>query len=162
MKRGQLLAQPFIYISTLIVAALIIIFGVRGIATINEERQNIELTTFITSLRDNVNTYYNFDEGSLKKLNLPLPENVNEVCFYNKDKQINAPTDEIVKTLMELDTINNVFLLPLGENIKSEFNVPNLKNINDNPLCIKVKGKLNAVIETKIENNKVYVEIKNG
>ena len=114
MKNGQLLSQPFVYISALIIGALIIIFGARAIGDIDKERKNVELATFITSLRDNVNTYYNFDEGSLKKISLYLPDNVERVCFYNKDKIINADIEESFRKLLEIDTVNNVFLLPFG------------------------------------------------
>ncbi|HLD15736.1 MAG TPA: hypothetical protein VJB94_04125 [Candidatus Nanoarchaeia archaeon] len=162
MKNGQLLSQPFVYISALIIGALIIIFGARAIGDIDKERKNIELATFITSLRDNVNTYYNFDEGSSKKISLYIPDNVDRVCFYNKDKIINADIEEFFKKLLELDTINNVYLLPFGENLKSEFFINHLRNEEENPLCFDVKGRLNALIETKASNNEIYVEIKNG
>lgn len=162
MKNGQLLAQPFTYIFALIIAAMIIIFGVRAINDLDKERKNVELSTFITSLRDNVNTYYNFDEGSTKKLSLNLPDNIKQVCFFNKDKTIAANIEENFKKLLELDTANNVFLLPFGENIKSEFFINHLKNDGDNPLCFNVNQKLNVAIETKISNNEVYIEIKNG
>jgi len=49
MKKGQIAAQPFIYIIGIIVTVLILTFGFRAITSIKDQADLVELSTSITA-----------------------------------------------------------------------------------------------------------------
>ncbi len=162
-KRGNLLGQPFIYIFTLIVSAFIIYFGFTSVSTIQKEAKLVELSRFIDEMNTVVDTYYNLEIGSGKKISLPTPDGIDEVCFVKIGEKINSDVDNYFREVLKTNTRYNVFTLPLDElpSPAPDFTIENLDTDgNENPLCIKTKGRLNAVIETKVRNNNVYVEIR--
>lgn len=155
-RKGQLFGKPFTYIFALIVAALTLIWGIRAINDIREKSELVELTTFITELREDIQTYYNFDAGSSKTITLILPPKVEKVCFTNPGS---IPNTYIISQLnfeLEDNEQYNTYILPLDSFSITRFKVNHL-NITEteNPLCIDTKGRFTATIETQ----EGYVEI---
>ena len=163
MKRGELLSQPFIYIFTLIVSAFVIYFGFTTVASFQRESNLVELSKFVSDLNNVVDTYYNLDIGSSKKISLMVPSQIEQACFVKIGSQINANVDEYFRAILKDNSQYNLFTLPLDAlpAPAPDFAIEHLQiEGNENPLCIKTKGRLNAIIETKVANNNVYVEIR--
>lgn len=156
-KEAQLFAHPFIFILTLVVVALILVWGFRVILDLKKQAELSELAVFVNDLKNDVKAYYYFDVGSSKQLNLNLPYKIKELCFFNPKDPITAEINLELETLLLDNPEYNFYVLPLDSYSLTNFKIPYLKvNSTKNPLCLKVFRKLDAVIETK-EN---YVEIK--
>ncbi len=160
--KGELFSQPFIMIFAILVGALILVFGVKSFIDIKGGAEDVELSKFAAILKNNIDTYYNFDVGSSKKLSLVMPAKAKEVCFYDDSKPVNIAADEFFQAVLE-DTKDNMFILPLGSYFKTQFRIEHMKNgAGKNPFCVvKRDGKLNVIIETKAGLNDVFVEVKN-
>lgn len=162
-KRGELLSQPFIYIFTLIVSAFVIYFGFTTISGFQEEAKLVELSKFVSDMSDVVDTYYNLDIGSGKKINLAVPNQLEEICFVKIGGAVNTNADEFFREVLKDNTKYNMFTLPLDAlpSPAPDFTIDNLEITGDeNPLCIKTDGRFRATIETKVKNNNVYVELR--
>ena len=158
-KKGQLLEKPFIFIFTLIVGALIFIFGFYLINNLIKTSNCAQIGLFVDDLKSNVERYYSFDAGSSTEINLNLPKNIKNVCFYSRDDYINrAIFDEVNQGLY--DSINNLdynlVFIPLNYCSKSLFKVEKMKAM-ENPLCILNTGN----IKLKLENKGDFVEVSN-
>lgn len=163
MKKGELFSQPLMYIFTLIASAFVIYFGFTSVSSVQREAKLVELSRFTNDLNEAVDTYYNLDIGSSKKLSLNVPSNVEEVCFVKIGMPVNRNVDQYFMELLSDNSQYNLFTLPLDAlpAPAPDFKINNLEiDGNENPLCIATKGKLNAIIETKVRNNNVYVEIR--
>ena len=155
-KKGQAFGRPFIYMFALIVAALTLIWGIRAINDIRDKSELVELTTFITDLKDNVKTYYYSDAGSSKTITLILPPKVEKVCFTNPGSIPNTYISSELNFELEDNTQYNTYILPLDSFSVTRFKI-NYLNITEteNPLCMDTNGKFTATIETQ----EGYVEI---
>ena len=156
-KKGQLLEKPFIFIFTVVVGALIFIFGFYLINNLMKASNCGQLGLFVNDLKNEVERYYNFDIGSSTDISLKLPRNIKHVCFYTKENYINkAEFDKIDKGLFE--AVNNldynVIFLPLNYCTKGLFSVKNLKPA-ENPVCILNTG----TIKLNLENKGEYIQI---
>ena len=154
-KRGQLLAQPFIFIFAIIFGALILAFGTWAIFNIKERAELAELTLAITDIKKEVNSYYNLETGSSKELNIALPKKVEKICFTVPKEQFTKTSDQELNQLLQNNQKYHAFIFPINIFKLTKFEIPHLKPIK-NPLCITTKNSLKAVIETK----DYYVEIR--
>ena len=165
-KRGQLLSQPFIYIFAIVLAALILLFGVMLINKINNQSEEVQLIAFISDLKTQVNNFYHFDPGSSKELNILLPKKIKQLCFYSNKysitTELNHPDLKDLNLILQYPQSDNLYVIPLTEYSETRFTIPNLQPpASENPLCfIPKSGRLNAIIETKAYQNNLYVEIK--
>ncbi len=156
-NKGQLMEKPFIFIFTVVVGALIFIFGFYLINNLMKAGNCSQLGIFVNDLKNEVERYYNFDIGSATEVNLKLPKNIKNVCFYTRDDYLNrAEFDKIDKGLF--DAVNNldynVIFLPLNTCTKGFFKVINFKP-KENPTCVVNKGK----VKLNLENKGEYVEL---
>ena len=83
-KRGQLLDHPFVLIFGLLVGILILVIGFRWIAGLKSTVDQVQVVDFVTSLRQDVDTYYFLDVGSIRKKTISLPVKVKKVCFTHE------------------------------------------------------------------------------
>ncbi len=156
MKKGELLSQPFIYILALITIVLLFFFGYRAINDFQQKAELVELGNFVNDLKYNIKTYYNFDVGSSKQINLNLPKKVKKVCFINLN-EIPSSTDPELKLLINKN--DNMYIFPIEDFSMNSFKIDYLK-VNQAPLCFNVNGKFIATITKIIYNKKPYVELK--
>lgn len=162
MKRGSILGQPFVLIGALLLMGLIILFGIRAVIQIKNTADIAELAKFKINLDNQVELMYNYNVGSVKDISVSLPTAVERICFSNPGESITIRVDDnFFRKILENDKVNNVFLHPLRSFKKFDYRVDNLRVKSDeNPLCIKTNGKLDAVMETVLINNKIFVEIR--
>ena len=162
MRKGMT-QQVFIFIFALIMMALVLTFGVRQLGIVIDTADKVETLTFIEALKKEVLTYYNFDVGSNKYLILPVPSDVNQICFFNNQLPVQGITDSVFKALLQGDKKNNVFVLPLEQfqNPGPGFFIPHLTVQGQrNPLCLTTSNSLKVLIETVALQNTVAVEVK--
>ncbi|MFH0936343.1 MAG: hypothetical protein V1815_01535 [Candidatus Woesearchaeota archaeon] len=156
MKKGELLSQPFIYILALITIVLLFFFGYKAINDFQQKAELVELGNFVNDLKYNIKTYYNFDVGSSKQINLNLPKKVKKVCFTNLNEIPNSADPEL-KLLMNNN--DNMYIFPIEDFSMNSFKIDYLK-VSQAPLCFNVNGKFIATITKIIYDKKSYVELK--
>ena len=149
-KKAQLMSHPFTIILTLVLAALIMFFGVSAIINLVKVSSQVDLAAFRTSLQKEVDTYYNLDEGSQKTITLQLPGEVNYICFIDHSLPIDYSLIPNGKgNLVRVITDKNVFPIPeVGQPSLDPINIEHLKP-ESNPLCIKTSGRLVAKITSQ-------------
>lgn len=148
MKKGQLFQQPIFYIFILIVAVLILTFGVRTIFQLKDKAENIEFVTFTQDLKNKVDQYYNFDYGSSTQINLRIPNKIEYICFTNNNPE---EIPEILKKYGDLRKIftlqkHNTFLFPQTVFPTTTLTIQHLTAETD-PLCLQTKGYLRAYLK---------------
>ena len=165
MKRSQLAGQPFIYIFAIVVAALIIIFGVKAVRDTLSIGEKVEINVLIENLDKEVSSCLNLDYGSSCSLDkLRFNSNIKEVCFVNIDQDIDYDgiSDNTIKEIIRISVSSNendnLFFIPVkGKELeKVKGYVPNLRS-NENPLCARV---VNSRVSLVLENKGNFVEIK--
>jgi hypothetical protein len=146
MKKAQLFAQPIFFIFILVVASLILIFGIKTIFNIKEKAELAELATSIQDLRKTVSSYYSFDYGSAREINIRFPNKIEYICFTNHNPK---PLPEIEKygEVIKLFKLSkyNTFILPASSFKTNAFTIDHL-TVKEDPLCIQNKGTLKAIV----------------
>ena len=161
MKKGNLLGQPFMFIFFVILAALIIFFGMRIIGGTVDSAEKAEIETFITEFKAKVNTVYSLDYGSSVKLGgLRTPANFKEICFIHRDSLVDySELDESLRNLVEVSydsNDDNMFFVTKDKSFVEPREIDKLKP-NENPVCDNVMdGKLDLVLV----NSGSFVEIE--
>ena len=82
MKKGQVQGQVFIYVLTLIITGMILIYGYNAIKSINENANQVELANFKTTIKSDFEKMSS-DYGSVKTMSYNVPSKLKEVCFNN-------------------------------------------------------------------------------
>jgi len=110
MKKGQLMSQPIIYLFYALVAAMILIFGIKVIVGIKDNSERVEFESFFNDLKSEVNKVYQDSYGSRLSLDkLTVPKKIDEICFVG-EKELDKVRDEDLRELIRLDNDgNNVF-----------------------------------------------------
>lgn len=120
-KRGQLLAEPFVWIMALVVASIVLLFGYMVIGRLNSTFSCVSVKTFVQDINKDINEIYYMDSGSFKLSAVSLPDNIKGVCFYGGSGSLNnnllSPEDQ---QIIKLLTDKNLFLLPLTSESKCE------------------------------------------
>lgn len=168
-KKGQLFAQPFIIIFALIVAVLVVVWGIKVVFDLKNRADLTETIATISDIRDDVSTYFYLEQGSSKLLNYIVPPNTKCICFKDLSGFSVSPITDIPKLCdpeeyvslnKEIDesTTKNVFVTPMdsynifSHNIEKEILAP----FGKNPLCIQIKNQRFIAI---IENQGTHVGI---
>jgi len=120
-RRGQILGQVFVLILAAVVFIMILLYGYRAIKVFSERGEQVALLEMITTLRSKVRSVA-LDFGSVKRLDLVIPQRFHEVCFVDLETlaQSRAARDRLaaghplVFDLARSGT-QNVFLFPPGD-----------------------------------------------
>lgn len=151
MTKAQLYSQIFIYILTIVVVALILVYGYRTIIGVKDKANQVMALKFEKELKSSVKSITG-DFGSVVKKEIPVDEKTSQVCFVESyenfvrtspigDGQINRLIIESIRSSSD----NNVFLM--GDGLRSAFNagsilIPNIPSQID-VLCIKaINGQI--------------------
>ena len=117
MKQAQVQGQVIMYALTLIITALILVYGYKYIVKITNTSKTVELVNFETSLTSDI-AKLSSDYGSVKIESYPVPTEVKEVCFYQKKydpiscpESLPAGTNPLVIDQITDKTGNNVFIV---------------------------------------------------
>ena len=154
-KRGQLLSEPLVLVFALIVGAMILMWGMYYVLKLKDVGESVEISTFISNLRKDVDSFYYLDEGSSKIINIRLLSKIDYVCFKGSGSFNNQ---QILAKYPEFDFIfenndKNIFFLPLDAYRVTIYNIENLRSTGLNPLCFKNGEK------AKLTTKATYVEI---
>ncbi|MBI4154409.1 hypothetical protein HY501_03660 [Candidatus Woesearchaeota archaeon] len=171
MKKGQLTGDIFIYIFAVIVGALILVYGVKTIIDLKSTAETVDLGRTLKNLEAEIETFYNYGEGSTKDIQLSLPKPVKFVCFTDptsspKPSKCKVKTgadtygncnlgalDEEFALIVEDENTKNVFFLPLATAKISRYEIKDLKPKEGNPLCIA--NGLSLTITAKVTHVEV-------
>jgi len=161
MKKG-ITIQPFLFIMALVVMAFVIIFGIKSVNDVRETADLTELAIFYKDLENKINVYSQFDIGSSGSVSFGLPSHIERICFANPNMAPTTPIpDELFKSVIETNTKNTVYILPLDAYAQSSFAITRLYvDPREHPLCIPTRGQLTVELETAAINNGVFVQVK--
>lgn len=96
-SKGQAETQGFIFILAIIVGSLTLLLGYQGIKAIMNNIESAELNTFHKNFESEVSLMSSPTKfGSVKILELDIPENYDELCVVDSDLRGNPP-DELKK-----------------------------------------------------------------
>ena len=149
-RRGQIQNRIFLFAVSLIILAVIVIWGYKAISGLQEKQNQAALIKFKTQLDADIDAAAN-DFGSVRSNKYFLPTNFDEMCLVDttRVKADNILNHPVVKDNVESDADANMFLL--GKNKLEVFNVGNLGLFNyPHYWCVKTKvGKIELTYEGK-------------
>lgn len=136
LKKGQLIGTPFILIFALVLGALILLFGFNVIEKLVGYGHSVEVSKFITDLREDVEKYYYFEKGSSKEIRINLPRDIQFICFKQAStiEKISALSHKW-SSMIEYDMQNNIFLFPPQKH--SVFSIPHLGDLSLKTYCAR-------------------------
>ena len=142
MKHGQIMGMPLILLFGLIVAAMILAFGIRYGLQLMDQGNYVAAVQAIGDIEANVQPFQNYDEGSGKTYPLEFPDAVETVCFYDPAMPQQCIADggacsaELEDTLaLVLDSQYNVYLFPEGVFDRTRFGIQAFSTDEGNPVC---------------------------
>ena len=152
MKKAQIHGQVFIYVLTLIITGMILIYGYNAIKSINENANQVELANFKTTIKSDFEKMSS-DYGSVKTMSYNVPSKLKEVCFYQEGEEplfhaMPEDLNPLIKDSISDETGNNVFLV-IGDAIEPMgLSRLEIKNEDYNLLCIKIS---NNILKLRLE-----------
>ncbi|MBS3145314.1 hypothetical protein J4414_00740 [Candidatus Woesearchaeota archaeon] len=147
MKKAQIQEMPIIYIFALIVAALILVFGLNYVFNLQKTGEQIELGRFKQDIEREVAFMYNLDTGSSSEVKLRTPSKINTICFTNPEQKVTSSNKQL-NDLLFLNPTHNFFILADDPSQDKSFNVEHLKS-DINPFCTEIKGEFKVIFENK-------------
>ena len=165
-KRGQLLSQPFFYISAIIVIGLILIFGFKVIGDLRRTGCNVENAKFLNELEKNIDDMYTNFPGSSEDCSIvnsygsskntceiQAPSGIAGMCFVDFGNTVNTESIPFTNLKEDLQIIQkgggddyNIYFAPKQENCKI-----------DRKRITKIKIKENFCIDFN-KKNKIRLE----
>ena len=151
MKKSQVQSQIFVYILSIIIVALILLYGYKAISHFTGRTEQISYVKFKTDLESHVRII-STDYGSVSQKEFGVGSNYKEVCFIDSDAELdNGKLDElhpIIKQYIEGGSDKNVFLIGPGDSVKESFDVGTIDVGVDEFSCIPVtRGKVKIQFE---------------
>jgi len=146
MKKAQIHGQVFIYVLTLIITGMILIYGYNAITGISKKAEQVELANFKTTIKSDFEKMSS-DYGSVKTMSYNVPSKLKEICFYQEGEEpmFHAMPDDLnplIKDSIIDETGSNVFLI-IGDAIEPlELSRLEIKNEGYNILCIKISSNI--------------------
>ena len=153
MKRGQAHLTP-IYILGAIIIVLILSYGYSAATKVSKQEKQISSLTIINKLKSDVKEISS-EYGTVKNNEYSVPEEVKEVCFYDKDNNPflcgSACSDldiySLIKDNVE-DIDNNVFFVT--SSIFQSLNIEEIKLDCCTFHCVEnTNGKIKLRLEGK-------------
>lgn len=146
MKRGIEISFTFIFIALFMIVVLLFgFFIIRGFMSSTED---LETTTFITNVKNVVNEYQGYNEGSQYVLSFSLPTEITKVCFTGDKENFD---DNELKVAYNKE--RNMYIFP-----GVAYNLAGLK-AKDGELCIENFGGDFSLLFTKRSD---YVEVSSN
>lgn len=151
MKKAQI-PIVFIFILAIIVAGLLLTWGVTVIFKMTDTADKAAYKKTITDLNQQIQEMFVHEPGSTQLMQLSIPTKIQHFCFTNRDKNI---INQDLKYLIENSNFNTL-ILPLDAYEKTGFSIQNLKGKN-NPECIQTKQ---GILKAKLTTMNTYVQIE--
>lgn len=160
MKKGQFVGTPIFYILAAIIILFILVFAYMQINKIMGFSKQGQLTAFTVNLESSLKKYASGKyggKGTIKEETFSLPDDVKEVCFVDRDKEISLSINNELNNYISRFNESNFFMKPFNDFAPYDIDYFSLDD-EINPLCVKVvsnKIKLRLVNvgrgKTKIE-----------
>ena len=140
-KKGLEASQIFVYVVSIVVVGLVLLFGTRAIMSMQSDMCQVNYIQFKTELHNTIDDVLS-DYGSVKQIELKMPCSYKKLCFAD----LNAPTvpqsvqqDQPLIADAWSDKTANVFLLETS--IKESFKEGKLQvDAPDGYLCLEREG----------------------
>jgi len=180
-KKAQIFGEPFIFIFAIIVAAMVLIFGIKIYYDLSERADFAQVADIAQRINENIITFYNLEEGSSNTFKYVFPNTIDCICFVGDNPNPAILTGHCVDSNHVFETnINtnsgtgsklfwkysekkrkgeNPASLPDKYPIRSKFITPNPTGLPKNPpLCIDlVADKHILKIKLTSQGDKVLV-----
>ena len=138
MRHSQLYSQIFIYVLTIFLTAIILVYGYNTIDNFRKRSDQLSCLKFQNDLKNAIQSIYS-DYGSVKKKDLQLCGSYNQVCFIESVAQptIPANVDPIIKDSIQSNTGKNVFFI--DKTAKDPFYAGKI-SVDPDILCIRASN----------------------
>ncbi|MEK6952760.1 MAG: hypothetical protein AABX29_07130 [Nanoarchaeota archaeon] len=98
-KKAQIFGEPFIFIFAIIVAAIVLIFGIKIYYDLSERANFAQVADIAQRINENIITFYNLEEGSSNTFKYVFPNTIECFCFVQNP---NYPTSGSAPLLTSL------------------------------------------------------------
>lgn len=133
--KAQAHTQVFIYVLSIIIVSVILLYGYRAIAHFGDKAEQVSYIKFKTDL-ESVVRVIGPDYGSVKRVEFSLGDNYKEVCFVDSDVSSKAEIPTAHPVIQEIvdSGKENTFLL--SNNVEHKFDVGKIE-VSGNIICIE-------------------------
>ncbi len=108
-KRAQIQSQIFVYVLAIVIMGLVLLYGYKSIATMQDKAEQIDLLSFKKDIENEI-VKMSTDYGSVRTPTIHVPANSKEVCFLDLTKSPVKLNHPLVYEAWE-DKSANVFLI---------------------------------------------------
>lgn len=141
-RKGQI-SQVFIYITTLLIVALVLFYGYRAISTFKERADQVSFIQMKNDIENAIESI-SVDYGSVKTREISLPIDVREVCIissYPGLPDLSGTQYPLIEDSVNSRVMKNIFLIG-QQNAGESFYVEKIY-IEDDILCVpSISNKL--------------------
>jgi len=160
MKKSQFFGKPVFYLLVAIFILLILVFSYTQMQKIFGFTKQGQLKIFTFSLENNLKKYafgtYG-GKGTVKEETFSLPEDVESICFVDRDKEIDFLINNELNSYMARFNESNLFMKPFSEFAPYRIGYFSLDD-ETNPLCVKVINNRVNLRMTNIGGGKMKIE----
>lgn len=152
-KKAQGPGQVLVYVLTIVIMGVILLFGYRSIMDFKERTDQISMLDFQKKLESSINTITP-DFGTLRRKTFLLSTEFKEVCFVTNYGIPAFDTDEfagylIIEDSVESQTGKNIFLVTVDGEISESFSLGEIRTPGDFRCIPVVDARLSVSIEGK-------------
>ena len=141
-RKGQI-SQVFIYVTTLLIVALVLFYGYRAISTFKERADQVSFIQMKNDIENAIESI-SVDYGSVKTREISLPIDVREVCIvssYPGLPDLSGTQYPLIEDSVNSRVMKNIFLIG-QQNAGESFYVEKIY-IEDDILCVpSISNKL--------------------
>jgi len=152
LKKAQNIGQIFIYILSIVVVGVILLFGYQAITNFSKNADRIALVQFQKDLESSIKSISS-QYGAIQKKIFSLSNDYKQVCFvdnYNSITDLNAMDSyPIIKDSVVSGTGKNIFLVKANKQAAESFSIEKIAlktvifdcfNITNSKLTIRIEG----------------------
>jgi hypothetical protein len=154
-KKAQAHSQIFIYILSIIIVAVILIYGYKAISHFQTKADQVSMVKFKTDL-ESIIRIVGPDYGSVKRDEFIVGNDYKQLCLVDSDiTDGNTLTGAhpIIKDIVSSGSGENAFLM--SDKIEEKFNIGKIE-ISTNILCISVtRGRIRMEFEGKGDRTEI-------
>jgi len=169
MKKGQINLNIIFNVVIGLAVLTIILYTFFGVWDVQQRGENVEVVNLKTSIQTKILQQSFQLTGSFSNSSFSVPNGINDICFFDANKEYNRFINPQVTGLFKDDKKNNLFLI--GEDGFYAYPMENLE-LEKNPLCVGINNNRidlgflsktgKTVIETESEDAKCISVLENG